>query len=343
MPTPARPAALLAVALLFPASCAPLSVTFTLGQRDSRLEQTEVFSDKNAGDAKVAMIDVRGLIIDAPRRELFGAGSNPVDELVARLRKAGEDPSVKAVVIRINSPGGTVTASDTMYREVRRFADQTRKPVVASLGEVAASGGYYLALAADEIVTQPTTITASIGVIIPTVNFSGGLAKLGIESRSIKSGVNKDIANPLEPIREGQYAVLQGMVDEFYARFKGLVVERRFNHSGAGVPPAFDDLTDGRIITGAAAVRAGLADRGGGLHDAFDRAKTLAHIPAASLIKYHNADGLKPRTAYAEAAPLTPLTASPETELNLLKIDATGLSSQPSGANAYYLWTGAGP
>ena len=89
--------------------------------------------------------------------------------------------------------------------------------------EVAASGGYYLAMAGDKVLAQPTTITGSIGVIIPTMNVSQGLAKIGIVSRSVKSGANKDLANPLEPMREGQYAVLQHMVDDFYAKFRALV------------------------------------------------------------------------------------------------------------------------
>jgi protease IV len=205
-------------------ACAPLSVTIGVGPGDRKLHETTVLTDTGGDGDKVAMIDVRGLIADVREPALFGEGHNPVDEFLSRLERAGKDGSVKAVILRINSPGGTVTASDILYREVLRFRETTKKPVVASLGEVAASGGYYLALSADRIIAQPTSITGSIGVIIPTVNFSEGLSRIGIQSRSIKSGPNKDIANPLEPIREGQYAVLQGIVDEFYASFKGLVI-----------------------------------------------------------------------------------------------------------------------
>lgn len=318
--------------LLLLSACSPLSVTFTLGAKDTPLRETAVLEDKGA-NAKVALIDVQGTIIDAARPALFGSGSNPVDDLVARLKLAEEDPSVRAVVIRINSPGGSVTASDTMYAEIRRFASVTKKPVVASLGEVAASGGYYIALAADEIVTQPTTITASIGVIIPTINFSDGLRRIGIVARSIKSGENKDLANPLEPMREGQYAILQAMVDEFYARFRNLVIERR---ESRGLDTSrIDQLTDGRVVTGAEAMKAGLADRSGDLRDAFERAKQLAGVSSARLVKYHE-QYQKPRTAYSPH--VTSPTDAPHTEINLLQLDVGDAFLGAGGTNAYYLW-----
>src|SRR5262245_50305324 len=125
--------------------CSPVSVTFTLFGDDARLHETEVDGDPS-GETRIVVIDVRGVIADGSEGPWLDRAANPIDELTARLRKARQDPSVKAVILRINSPGGTVTASDMMYREVRRFVEETGKPVVASLGEIAASGGYYLAL-----------------------------------------------------------------------------------------------------------------------------------------------------------------------------------------------------
>lgn len=313
-----------------------MSVTFTFGADDGKLDESVVI-DEPAGGPKVALIDVRGLIIDGPQRGFLSSSPGPVDDLVARLARAEADPAVKAVVLRINSPGGSVTASDTMYREVRRFRQATGKPVVASLGEVAASGGYYLALASDTIVAQPTSITGSIGVIIPTLNVSDGLSRIGITSRSIKSGPNKDLANPLEPMRDGQYAVLQGMVDEFYGRFKGLVVARR-EHIAAG---RLDELTDGRVVSGAEAVRVGLADAEGDLRDAFESAKQLANLKSARLVKYHPRGSPSPRTAYAgsdlsPAGRLGPQTG--ETEINLLQLRLGDGPGGGVGAGVYYLW-----
>lgn len=322
---------LVLVPALLLASCAPLSVTFTLGARDEPLRETAVIDDEGA-NTKIAMIDVRGTILDSARPGLFGNGLNPVDEFVARLKMAEEDPTVRAVVVRINSPGGSVTASDILYTELRRFADVTKKPVVASLGEVAASGGYYLALAADEIVTQPTTITGSIGVIIPTINVSDGLRRIGIVARSVKSGANKDLANPLEPIREEQYRVLQTMVDEFYLRFRTLVVERR----PALEPDRLDELTDGRVVTGTTAVASGLCDHEGDVRVAFERAKDLAGISTARLIRYH-VQGPRPRTQYSSVtAPETPSSAG--TEINLVQFDLGEAGFSAGSANAYYLW-----
>jgi protease-4 len=346
-----RPSLFVILALLALPGCLPRSVTFHFAPVDQRLEETTVI-DEDA-TARVALIDVRGLIVDGPQDSFLGQGTNLIDDVVARLAKAEKDSQVKAVILRINSPGGSVSASDTIYAEVRRFADRTHKPVVASLAEVAASGGYYIALAADEIVAQPTTITGSIGVIIPTINVSEGLSRIGIVSRSVKSGANKDLANPLEPMRDSQYAVLQHMVDEFYGRFKGLVVERR----SATAPDRrvldtsrIDALTDGRVVTGAEAAAAGLVDREGGVRDAFERAKAMAGLPRAQLVKYHAEDAPKPRTAYALASPIPAGGAgalrpdADSSELNLINIEVgAGALTGLRPCNAYYLWTGGSP
>lgn len=315
-------------------ACTPVSFSAHLGPSAGRLHETVVIEDKADPSAKVALIDVRGLIADASRPGLLSAGLNPVDEFTARLRQAAKDPAVRAVVVRINSPGGTVTASDIMYRELRRFADDTGRPVVASMGEVAASGGYYLALAADEIIAQPTTITGSIGVIFPTINVSKGLGKIGIESRAVRSAANKDIANPLEPIRDAHYAILQDLVDEFYERFRNLVIERRPGLDASRL----DEITDGRVFTGSRAVELGLVDAEGDLHDAFASAKRLASVSRARLVKYH-ASGNKPRSPYAMADP-APARATTGTQLNLLQINLPQSVSETGGA--YYLWLPAG-
>jgi len=178
---PAR-SALVFIALSLAAclgGCGRASITFTLNPQPLRLEETTVMGDPGAA-SKVALVDVRGVIVDARQRGLLTPASNPVDELVARLEKARLDPAVKAVVLRVNSPGGSVTASDIMYREVRRFRADTGKPVVVSMGDLAASGGYYIAAPADEIWARPTTITGSIGIFatIPTVNRT--LDKIGV-------------------------------------------------------------------------------------------------------------------------------------------------------------------
>lgn len=369
---PAR-SALVFIALSLAAclgGCGRASITFTLNPQPLRLEETTVMGDPGAA-SKVALVDVRGVIVDARQRGLLTPASNPVDELVARLEKARHDPAVKAVVLRVNSPGGSVTASDIMYREVRRFRTETGKPVVVSMGEIAASGGYYLALAGDAIVAQPTTITGSVGVIIPTVNFSQGLNRIGIVSRSIKSGENKDLANPLEPMREGQYAVLQHMVDDFYARFRSLVLSRRavvgepgdarvetapqwleslhprreqVNQARATLASRANELLDGRVVSGEEAAALGLVDAAGDLRDAFELA--VNSVPGGGkcrLVKYHD-EGDSVRSAYAMSGDALSAESPGQAggqEINLiqLRMGGEGLPGVATGGPAWYLWT----
>ncbi len=331
---------LVLIVAIFLTACSPTSVTFAFGGDPAKLEESTV---GGSGEAKVAMIDVTGMIADAPRPGLIMAGPNPLDEVVARLAKAEGDNDVKAVVLRINSPGGTVTGSDALYREVVAFRERTGKPVVVSMGEIAASGGYYLAMAGDETIAEPTTITGSIGVIILTVNVSEGLNRIGIVSRSVKSGVNKDLANPLEPMREGQYAVLQGLVDEYYARFRALVVERR-TRAGLERPlnvARLDELTDGRVMSGASAEAAGLIDGIGGVRDAFDRARRLAGLGGARLVKYH-AEGAAARSPYAATAEAGPTPGAPTAVADANLVDIGSLTKLTPGM-AYYVWTTEGP
>ncbi|HBS29186.1 MAG TPA: signal peptide peptidase SppA [Phycisphaerales bacterium] len=326
--------ALLGVCAIGATGCLPSRVVIDLAPGDGRLVETVVLADAGAGGSgpKIALIDVTGLISHTPGGGLIAGRASAVDSLVARLAKAEQDPLVRAVVLRVNSPGGTVAASETVYHEVRRFRQATSKPVVVSMAEVAASGGYYLSLAADRIVAQPTTITGSIGVILQTVNFSQGMARLGIEARAVTSGPNKDLANPLTPAREGHYGILQGQVDEFYASFRALVLERRPALSPADAQWA----TDGRVMTGARAHEAGLVDELGGVRDAFASARRLAGVERARLVKYH-AQGAEPRSPYSTTGPTVPPSAAGGTEINMIQLNL------PEGllptAGFYYVWT----
>lgn len=310
------------------AACTPIvNINVVPGQENLR-PQT-VLADANSSGGKVAMIDVRGVIMDSHTPGLLADGPNPVDRLAAQLDQASKDSSIKAVILRITSPGGTVTASDIMHQEVRRFEKETGKPVIASIGEIGTSGGYYLALAADRIYAEPTSITGSVGVIMPTMNFSEGLSKLGIKSISVKSGANKDLANPFEPVRDGQYAVLQGMVDEMYARFKGLVLERR-----KGLKPEMvAEATDGRIFMGEHAKAIGLIDEIGGVRECFAEAKRLAGLQGATLVKFADV-GAPPRSAYSQSG-----TPTRESEINLVQLRlGAGFAAANDVAPFYYLW-----
>ena len=292
---------------------------------DDELTETVVLRDTGAGASapKVALVDITGLIVDARRFEFPTRGENPVARFTEALKKAEADHHVKALIVRINSPGGGVTASDVLYRELQEFKATTHKPVVVLMSGVAASGGYYLACAGDEIIANPTTITGSIGVIIQTFNFSEGMRKIGIKADAITSGPNKAMGSPFEPMPPEHRAVLQGLVDEFYDNFLAVVVE---NRSGL----AEDDLkwiTDGRVISGRRAAEVGVVDRLGDLRDAFGAAKRRAGVEAAQLVKYH-----RPLehvgSAYARA--------EPGAEVNLFQLNLAGLRVDQPGF--YYLW-----
>src|SRR6516162_3735184 len=194
---------------------------------------------------KVVVIDVEGVILNARSSGLLGSGENPVSLFRERLDSAAADKHVKAVVLRINSPGGAVTASDIMYQDLLAFRRKTGKPVVACMMDVAASGAYYLAMGCDWVYAHPTTVTGSIGVIMSLYNASGLAAKLGITSEPIKSGPIKDIGNPLRLMTEQERGVLQDMVNSFYNQFVHVVV------AGRHLPEErVRVLADGRVYTG---------------------------------------------------------------------------------------------
>ena len=213
----------LAVALLSLAGCSVVSIDLT--PRVRPLEESTV---EGSGADKVLLIDLAGVLAEEP---IFTLESRPQVPLLARVReeleKAEDDDRVRAVVLRINSPGGTVTASDILYHEVMRFKARRKVPVVASILDVGASGGYYVALAADRILVHPTTVTGSIGVLMLTVNASGLLEKIGVSASYVKSGEFKDMGSPFRSLRPEERALFQDLIDRFYGRFVELVARSR--------------------------------------------------------------------------------------------------------------------
>ncbi|MGE3805308.1 MAG: signal peptide peptidase SppA [Gemmataceae bacterium] len=235
---------------------------------------------------KVAIIDVDGLIMNAAKDGLFGDGENPVSVFREKLDEAAADKRVKAVVLRLNSPGGGVTASDIMLQDLLNFRKHTCKPVVACMMDVAASGAYYLAMGCDHVYAHPTTVTGSIGVIMSLYNASELFNKVGIVSNPIKSGPNKDLCNPARPMTDEERAILQGMVDRYYNDFVKVVAW------GRDMPE--DDvrkLADGRVYTGSEAHELGLVDDVGYLEDAILCAMQLACIKDARIIAYDRCQG----------------------------------------------------
>ncbi len=278
---------------------------------------------------KIALVNLSGLLSNMNSGSLLSAGTNPVSDFRETLNAIERDSSIKAVILRINSPGGTVTAGDMMYRDLLAFKARTHKPVIVEMMDLCASGGYYVSCAADYRMAYPTTLTGSIGVIIQTLNFSGTLDKLGISAKAITSRENKDMGSPLRPMTANDEKLLKALVDQFYVQFQDVV-----RHSPQHIAPAdWSMVTDGRVFTGKDAVRLGLIDRLGSLDDAIAEAKKRAGIKRVKIIMYSHHEGYK-GSAYAQA----PAGGQQINMLNL-NMDTSGIlpSTRPE---FLYLWTG---
>jgi protease-4 len=218
------------------------------------------------GGEKIAIIEVRGVILDP----------QPVVEKLVKLRK---NEKVKAIVLRIDSPGGGVGPAQEIFAEVRKA--QKEKKVLVSMGSVAASGGYYIACAADKILANPGSITGSIGVIVESLNVEELLRKLGLRSMVVKSGKHKDLGSPLRPMSEEEKKLLQGVLDSVHEQFIRAVAE------GRKLPvEKVRELADGRIFSGEQARELGLVDELGNLEDTLAMAATLAGIRGEPEIMY---------------------------------------------------------
>lgn len=280
--------------------------------------------DARGRGGKIAIIQLEGLLLNARTGGLLQAQENPVNRFAESLDRAASDPEVRAVVLRINSPGGAVTASDTLYDEVTRFRKTTGKPIIASIQDLGASGAYYVACAADTIIVQPTSVVGSIGVIFQTLNVSGTMSRIGVTSDAIKSGPNKDAGSPFTPMTADQRQIFQSMIDDFYTRFKNIARSRPGNHTLTDETIAFD----GRVMAGERAVALGLADQTGNLHDALALARSKSNAPRARAVMY--------RLPFSEQGSIYASTPVPTPSANIHTLKLPGLSDLPPGF--YYLW-----
>ncbi len=204
---------------------------------------------------------------------------------IKTFEKLRKDDSVKAIVFRVDSPGGAVVPSQELYDEIKRVVKD--KPVVVSMGSVAASGGLYVSLPATEIVADPATITGSIGVLLETINISKLAQKLGINMVVVKSSKHKDLLNPFRPPTEGDLKIVQSVVNDTYEQFVEAVSKSR------NIPiDKVRKFADGRIFTGRQAKKIGLVDKLGDLHFAIEEAKRLSNCPKAKVVYIKRNSGL---------------------------------------------------
>jgi len=299
-----------------------LLVTPVSGSR--KLVETELSRDSFFASDKIAIIHASGVLMNSAKPQLLGSGEHAVSLIREQLDKARRDSSVKAVILRINSPGGTVVASELIHDEILQFK-KSGKPIVAVMMDVAASGGYYIACACDDIIAQPSTVTGSIGVIMQLFDMSGTLGKLGIKNEAITSGPNKEAGSPFRSLSPQHRKIFQQIVDDMYGRFVDVVVAGRPKLDEAAVRK----LADGRVFTGTQAVKVGLVDRIATMRDTIAALKAQKNITSARVVTYHRPAEYKPN--YYANMP------QPGIDINLLNIDAAGLLAHAS-PEFLYLW-----
>jgi len=317
--------ALLVVFILFILSgCAFVNVSLITSTKP--LEEKVI---EGEGNPKLLLIDLDGVI--SFKEEAGGLRLKTTPSKVAffreALRKAVEDDTIVGVIVRINSPGGSVAASDTIYHEIMTFKHKKKVPVYAYIMEVGASGGYYIACSADRIIAAPTAITGSIGVIAMRFNAEGLLSKIGVSNETYKSGSKKDFWSPFRPSTPEEQKMLQDVIERLFARFVGVVsANRQKVLSGLEVKT----LADGRILTADEALDAKLIDQVAYLDEAVEVMKKELAIDRARVITYSRPGDFK-SNIYSDM----PLPG-PQT-INLITINAEDLSLS-SGVRFMYLW-----
>ncbi len=261
------------------------------------LQETTISGE---GSDKILLIDISGTLTTSKDSGIFSAPSLPA-RLKEELTKAGKDDHIKAIILRINTPGGTVTSSDILYHELQEFKDKRKVPIIASIMDVGTSGGYYVAMASDYIFAHPSTITGSIGVIMLTLNGQGLLEKIGIEPMAIVSGPKKSMGSPFRAMKDEERAIFQDVIDRLFARFLSVVEQGRPKLSAAQIR----ELADGRIYTADVAKAKGLIDEIGYLDDAIERAKKNAQLTDAQVITYTRSNPETHQNIYSHFEPPT--------------------------------------
>ena len=266
-------------ALFFARDFGTLDTKSTVVMPKHPLSASRVVEEGADGAGNIALIEVNGVIASFDAAGLGGA--TMVSYVKQSLEQALADDSIKGILIAINSPGGEVTASDTLYQAVKAAAE--KKPVAVYMASVAASGGYYIACGAQKIVANPTTITGSIGVIMSTLKYKELMGKVGIEPITFKSGALKDTLSGSRDMSEEERAYIQALVMKMYDRFVKIVAEAR---EGLTEEQLRNGIADGRVFLGTEAKEVGLVDEVGYLEDAIQVAKDLASAPDAGVIAF---------------------------------------------------------
>jgi len=296
----------------------------------SQADPLQEYILEGKGDGKILVVQIRGVISNSAQEGFVRTRPSVVEEVVSQLRLAEKDKNVKAVILKIDSPGGTVTASDILYNEIAAFKKRTKIKVVVAMMGVVASGGYYIALPADYIQAHPTTVTGSIGVIFVRPKLAGLMQKIGVTVEVNKSGADKDMGSPFRQTSAEEEKIFQDFTDRLGVRFVELVARHRKLQ-----PEVVDQISSARIYLADEALELGLVDAVGYLEDAVNQAKKLAGLAEdAKVVVYR-------RTEYPDDNIYNTSTRyGGDGKLSLISMELPG-SLNHIQTGFYYLWPAA--
>jgi len=243
------------------------------------------------GTAKILLMDITGFISEQEKKRSLGhASPSIVSQVHETLQKAEKDSAIAGVIIRINSPGGTITASDIIHHDITRFKDRKKVPVYSCITSVGTSGAYYIATSTDNITAHPTSITGSIGVIIMKMNVEGLMSKIGVSELTIKSGDKKDLLSPFRPATPEEKQIIQALINQFYKKFVDKIMARPGNTLNR---KQIESLADGRVYSSEQALDVKLIDQVGYLDDVVAEMKKKIGVTDAKIVNYSHPDAYK--------------------------------------------------
>ena len=296
----------------------------------SQADPLKEFTLEGESAPKILVVPIRGIISDSPREGFVRTRPSLVQEVVSQLRRAEKDEKIKAVILKIDSPGGSVTASDILFSEIEGFKKRTGAKVVAAMMGVAASGAYYISLPADHILAHPTTVTGSIGVIFARPKVTGLMEKIGVAVEVNKSGADKDMGSPFRQTSAAEEKIFQDLTDRLGKRFVDLVAR----HRKLG-PEVVAKISTARVYLANEALALGLVDEIGYLENAVDQAKKLAGLADDARVVVYR------RTEYPDDNIYNTSTRyDGDGKLSLVTLELPG-SLNHIQTGFYYLWPAA--
>ncbi|MCP4746771.1 MAG: signal peptide peptidase SppA [Desulfobacteraceae bacterium] len=311
--------------ILFVSSCS--LPKFSIFPEEGPLKEATL---KGTANEKILIIPVDGVISDQPQQRLMQTKPSLVQRVASQLQRAEKDDKIKAVILKVNSPGGSVTASDILYHEIKDYKERTGVKIVVAMMNIAASGGYYISLPADWILAHPTTITGSVGVIFARPNASGFLETVGLSMQVNKSGKLKDMGSPFRTPSDEEKIIFQELTDNLADRFLTLVTDNRKMINAE----QREKIASARVYLAQEAKELGLVDQIGYLQEAIEKAISLAELPK-------NARVITFRKRHSEDDTLYNVTVSrPPSALKTIAPVLETVSAIP-GTGFYYLWPAA--